>query len=80
MVFEREDKMLAHEATHKKAGDGGFVRPYPCNVPGCGKAFTEKRNLNAHRRTQHTEVRGVAYMHDTRGVLRSGVSGVGGRH
>lgn len=49
--------MQIHQGTHGRAGDGDFVRPYPCNVPGCGKAFTEKRNLNAHRRTQHMEVR-----------------------
>ncbi|CAM9167107.1 unnamed protein product, partial [Ectocarpus sp. 12 AP-2014] len=54
-VFDREDKMQIHQATHARAGDGDFIRPYHCNVRGCGKAFTEKRNLNAHRRTAHTE-------------------------
>ncbi|CAN0048657.1 unnamed protein product, partial [Sphacelaria rigidula] len=53
--FDREDKMLEHQATHERAGDGGLIRPYICLAPGCGKAFTEKRNLNAHRRTAHTE-------------------------
>lgn len=48
--------MQIHQGTHNRAGDGDSIRPYHCNVPGCGKAFTEKRNLNAHRRTQHTEV------------------------
>lgn len=57
MVFEREDKMHEHRATHERAGDGGMIRPFHCSVPGCGKAFTEKRNLNVHRRTKHTEVR-----------------------
>ncbi|CAN0385836.1 unnamed protein product [Ectocarpus sp. 12 AP-2014] len=47
--------MQIHQATHARAGDGDFIRPYHCNVLGCGKAFTEKRNLNAHRRTAHTE-------------------------
>lgn len=56
-VFDREDKMQIHQGTHARAGDGDFIRPYHCNVRGCGKAFTEKRNLNAHRRTAHTEVR-----------------------
>lgn len=49
--------MQIHQATHARAGDGDFIRPYHCNVRGCWKAFTEKRNLNAHRRTAHTEVR-----------------------
>lgn len=62
-IFDREDKMQAHQATHSRAGDGDYVRPYPCNFPGCGKAFTEKRNLNAHRRTQHTEVSRVGRGH-----------------
>ncbi|CAM9604616.1 unnamed protein product, partial [Hapterophycus canaliculatus] len=53
--FDREDKMQIHQGTHNRAGDGDFIRPYHCNVRGCGKSFTEKRNLNAHRRTQHTE-------------------------
>ena len=55
-IFDREDKMQIHQGTHARAGDGDFIRPYPCNFPGCGKSFTEKRNLNAHRRTRHTEV------------------------
>lgn len=49
--------MQIHQGTHSRAGDGDCIRPYHCNVPGCGKSFTEKRNLNAHRRTRHTEVR-----------------------
>lgn len=49
--------MQIHQGTHGRAGDGDYIRPYHCNVPGCGKSFTEKRNLNAHRRTRHTEVR-----------------------
>lgn len=75
-IFDREDKMQAHQATHSRAGDGDYVRPYPCNFPGCGKAFTEKRNLNAHRRTQHTEVgrvsRGCTTMVE-RGARKAGV-------
>eukprot|EP00752_Nemacystus_decipiens_P011792 g10461.t1 len=54
-LFDREDKMLIHQGTHGRAGDGDLIRPYACNFPGCGKSFTEKRNLNAHRRTRHTE-------------------------
>lgn len=56
MVFDREDKMQMHQATHVRGGNGDLIRPFSCNVQGCGKAFTEKRNLNAHRRTNHTEV------------------------
>lgn len=48
--------MQIHQGTHGRAGDGDYIRPYHCNVLGCGKSFTEKRNLNAHRRTRHTEV------------------------
>ncbi|CAN0390905.1 unnamed protein product [Pylaiella littoralis] len=55
MIFDREDKMQIHQGTHGRAGDGDYIRPHHCNVLGCGKSFTEKRNLNAHRRTRHTE-------------------------
>ncbi|CAM9556911.1 unnamed protein product [Ascophyllum nodosum] len=55
MVFDREDVLDIHMGTHRRAGDGGFVRLYSCNAPGCGKSFTEKRNLNVHRRATHTE-------------------------
>ena len=60
--------MQIHQGTHARAGDGDFIRPYPCNFPGCGKSFTEKRNLNAHRRTRHTEVILGWYMSIEQGV------------
>lgn len=53
--------MMEHQGTHKRALDGGYIRPFMCSVVGCGKSFTEKRNLNVHRRTAHTEVRAVGY-------------------
>ncbi|CAM9274248.1 unnamed protein product [Choristocarpus tenellus] len=53
--FARKSTLQEHEATHQRAGDGEPVRSFYCGIDGCPKAFTEERNLKAHRRVVHEE-------------------------
>lgn len=39
-----------HEPVHEPA-DGR--RDFPCNVPGCGKAYTRRDNMLKHMRREH---------------------------
>jgi len=58
-----------HTHLHSHAG----VRPFQCDEPGCGFAFTQKSNLTSHTRGHHGERKHVCDRCDKRFARRDGL-------
>ncbi|KAL1750484.1 hypothetical protein FB107DRAFT_223837 [Schizophyllum commune] len=53
----REDEDVESDAESGPSYDDGLVRPFVCDFPGCGRAYTQSGSLYKHKNQKHAGAR-----------------------
>ena len=53
----REDEEGESDAESGPSYDDGLVRPFVCDFPGCGRAYTQSGSLHKHKNQKHAGAR-----------------------